>query len=349
MSDGRLCPALELLGSDLERAMRRAEDAPGTRSAVTRGSHGWRRLAVAATLCAALSTAAVLGLSAHRAAVSAAAVLDSAARAALAAPSLMPRDDQYFYVRSEGTNLQEACCEHGRSAVALVTTERQLWTSVSRSGLLRESVLSVRYPTASDRRLMAQAGAPTPGPESFPAIDPTGGYFIGGERLTTGQLLGLTVNPQRLYLMLRGPLGAPRLRWREKEVFTEVGDALREAPAPPALRSALYRVLALVPNIRIVPGVRDASGRIGTAVTLAWTGVDLEYIFDPGNAEIIGERQVLLRPAQEHLDLRPGALLENVVYLARAVTGALPRSAAGRGSNPPRVARGARARGRSAR
>ena len=50
------------------------------------------------------------------------------------------------------------------------------------------------------------------------------------------------------------------------ELYTRVGDLLRESPAPPALRRALFQVAANVPGVTLLGPSKDLDGRSGIAV-----------------------------------------------------------------------------------
>jgi hypothetical protein len=71
------------------------------------------------------------------------------------------------------------------------------------------------------------------------------------------------------------------------ELYTVVGDLLRESPAPPALREALYEVAAGIPGVKLVGNYQDALGRTGTAVER-----DSEtLVIDPSNGQLLAEIQ----------------------------------------------------------
>lgn len=74
------------------------------------------------------------------------------------------------------------------------------------------------------------------------------------------------------------------------EMWTVVWDLLRESPAPPALRQALYDVAARIPGVSITGETVDALGRSGTRIERRgpW-GVD-SYIIDATTGAIL-ERQ----------------------------------------------------------
>jgi hypothetical protein len=233
----------------------------------------------------------------------------------------VPNDDQYFYVASEGTELVTSIQRDG-SYSFLYTKQREIWLSVDRTGLLRDHhVGAVRWLTPADRDKWIESGRPRVQGASVgdTAMDPIGAYYIGDERFTTQQLRDFDPTPQQLFDRLRSRVG-DRGQSPNGEVFVEIADALREAPQTPRLRAMLYRALALVPGVQLLGNVKDRLGRdaIGVAYT-EHTGMRHELLFDPQTAEVLNERQVVVRPVQG-LRAAPGTAVEDVVYTRRAVT-----------------------------
>ena len=89
------------------------------------------------------------------------------------------------------------------------------------------------------------------------------------------------------------PVGTVRSRLHRARGI--VGELLREAPTPPALRAALYRVAARIPGVELVGAVRDEQGRRGIAVALPEETERNELVFDPRSAALLGERSVTTR------------------------------------------------------
>ena len=178
----------------------------------------------------------------------------------------------------------------------------------------------------TDRRRWIAAGRPRIQDRSASQqpMAPIGRYSLGDEQLTTAQMLAYDPSPEELFDRLRSRVG-DRGQSPDGEVFTEIADALREAPQPPALRATLYRALALVPGVQFLGHVRDRLGRaaIGVAFTER-TGVRHELLFDPDTAEVLAERQVVTRRVGE-LTVPPGTISEDIVYTRRAVTDATVR------------------------
>jgi hypothetical protein len=242
----------------------------------------------------------------------------------------VPRDDQFFYVASEGTELVSSFpTRHPKDSFSyLYTKRREVWLSVDRSGLLsEEQVGPPRWVTPRDRENWIKAGRQGATAEHGPRQEPMDAihqYYIGDERFTTAQLLAFDPTPQQLFDRLRSRVG-DRGQSRDGEVFVEIADALREAPQTPRLRATLYRALALVPGVQLLGELRDRLGReaIGVAFT-EHTGLRQELLFDPQTAEILNERQVVAHPVQG-LRAAPGTVIEDIVYTKRAVTDATTR------------------------
>jgi hypothetical protein len=242
----------------------------------------------------------------------------------------VPRDDQFFYVASEGTELVTAAptSDPADSYSYLYTKRREIWLSVDRGGLLRDSQVGPpRWLTPRDERNWIAAGRQDASGRIGSDEMPMGAiheYYIGDERFTTAQLLAYDPTPQELFDRLRSRVG-DRGQSPDGEVFVEIADALREAPQTPRLRATLYRALALVPGVQLLGNVRDRLGReaVGVAFT-EHTGMRHELLFDPQTAEVLNERQVVVHPVQG-LRAAPGTAIEDIVYTRRAVTDATTR------------------------
>jgi len=242
----------------------------------------------------------------------------------------VPRDDQFFYVASEGTELVSSFpTRYPKDSFSyLYTKRREIWLSVDRSGLLsEEQVGPPRWVTPRDRENWLKAGrqgeTAQHGPHEEP-MDAIHEYYVGDEKFTTAQLLAYDPTPQQLFDRLRSRVG-DRGQSRDGEVFVEIADALREAPQTPHLRATLYRALALVPGVQFLGNVHDRLGRAAVGVAFTeHTGLRQELLFDPQTAEILNERQVVAHPVQG-LRAAPGTAVEDIVYTKRAVTDATAR------------------------
>lgn len=248
----------------------------------------------------------------------AAQALDRVAAVAAQAPATVPTDDQFFYIHSHGTALSmfagvDPTHQH---AVQLVTTDSRIWLSIDRPGRVERRVMSSQPLTPADagREQDPDAGL-TPQP-AMPAIHR---YNLGADHLSRAQLLAYPTDPRTIYNRLLAAVGDAG-NSPQGEVFTLIGDALRDLPAPAALRAGLYRALALIPGIEFVGHVTDSAGRSGTAVAFTEVGTRHELIFDPDTSELLAERDVLVDPQRAGIDAPAGTVTEDVVYLQRAVT-----------------------------
>lgn len=71
----------------------------------------------------------------------------------------------------------------------------------------------------------------------------------------------------------------------DSELFTWVGDYLRETPAPPKLRAALYQVAARIPGVRLLGPTTDSAGRPGIAISRGGE----RLIIDPADGALLAD------------------------------------------------------------
>jgi len=111
-------------------------------------------------------------------------------------------------------------------------------------------------------------------------------FAVGATNLTWDQLYALPTDPAELEPVLRSDIKGAGPN-PTAELYTIVGDLLRESPAPPALREALYAVAANIPGVKLAGHYVDALGRTGTAVER--DGETL--VIDPNNGQLLAEAQ----------------------------------------------------------
>jgi len=111
------------------------------------------------------------------------------------------------------------------------------------------------------------------------AIFPTGGSGVSWD-----ELFALPTDASALEQRLRSGINGAGPD-DDSELFVIVGDLLRESPAPPALRKALWEVAARVPGIELVGAVTDHAGRAGVAVERNGT----RYVVDPTDGRLLEE------------------------------------------------------------
>lgn len=81
-----------------------------------------------------------------------------------------------------------------------------------------------------------------------------------------------------------------RVRAGDPDAFA---DLLRDKIEPPRVSAALYRAVALIPGVTLVPHATDAIGRHGVAVAQTADGIRTELIFSKKSLNLIGERTIV--------------------------------------------------------
>jgi hypothetical protein len=99
-------------------------------------------------------------------------------------------------------------------------------------------------------------------------------------------LRSLPTDPQALLATLR-KVRYPGVPADEAAFFT-IGN-IQESVVPPDVSAALYRAVALLPEITAGPSASDPIGRPGVEVSFILGGVAEEWIFDPGTLRLLGE------------------------------------------------------------
>jgi hypothetical protein len=120
-------------------------------------------------------------------------------------------------------------------------------------------------------------------------------FPAGGTGLTWDQLYALPTSAGPLEAKLRSGIDGAGSD-DDSELFVIVGDLLRESPASPALRKALYEVAANVPGVELVGTVQDADGRQGVEVKRG----DQAYIVDTYDGRLLQESQGAAGPISEN-------------------------------------------------
>jgi hypothetical protein len=346
---------IERFGADLAVAMNAAER--------SRKPRRRRPVALGALLAAGAATAAALLvlLTGHGNGVitnATAAPLVRAARAALRQPSLFPRDDQYYYVRTEGTEptgmsigvSTPGVKAGGPGVTAVETVIVDRWQSATRTGVQRTRVAALHFESADDATAWTRNHGVKPGTSSsFRLPGSNGEYYIDighGGQLTRRQVLALPSSPKALYARLtpskklidrflhRSPANdRAQLRQLEAEygslknylawdAFNAIESTFEQGPMPPTLRSGLFGALALIPGVTDIGLDQDLAGRTGAAVTFTdrYRHIRTELIFDPHTSALLGIRQTVTRTDG---GFHKGAVVENVSYLNEAVTNTL--------------------------
>ena len=265
-------------------------------------------LPVAALAAVGVAIVIALGSSSGAGPASAATSLREAAHAAAAQTPLVVRPGEYLYTKSVDayTTTSEGATP-GTSWTAVLPQTRETWFGL-RDGRLHTTYGTPFFLSDQDRAQWVAAGKPeitgSPKDIALGALEP----------------VALPDDPAALYAKLQADTAGYGSR-RNFEMFTLIGDSLRETNASPAQRAALYAVAAKLPGVDLVGPVRDSTGRSGIAVAMS----DLEnrvrqmLVFDPDTADLLEEREVTLRgnsfgyPADTQIGY--------ATYLTRAVVG----------------------------
>ncbi|NAZ80918.1 hypothetical protein GTR02_03700 [Kineococcus sp. R8] len=91
------------------------------------------------------------------------------------------------------------------------------------------------------------------------------GFTVGGQDVSCQDLEALPTDPDELGALLRQK-GAGHESGEDNELWESVTGLLRESPASPAVRQALWEVVAHMPGVELVGPMTDAAGRRGTAI-----------------------------------------------------------------------------------
>jgi len=299
--------------------------APRPRQQPRRRRFGLAPLGVAGALTA-VAIGIVLALSLRGGAANpppaAAVVLARAARVAEA--SRGPRElkpGEYWYVKSvwttSGATFRDSGVRGGVLQIpsAVSSYERQAWIGLDRPGRVESHVVgSITFLSAAARQQWIRAGRPHELPGYSGSLPRNA--FIRPYR----QLLALPTNVDALWKLLYREAGNGAAGWKRHEMFTEIGDLLREDPIPAKVRAALYLVAARIPGIQVLGRTHDGIGRPALAVALNDTlyGERSELLFDPHTSNLLGERTVVVKPPpKDHV--KPGTVSDGATYISSGI------------------------------
>jgi hypothetical protein len=252
----------------------------------------------------------------------AALVLQRAARVAEAAggPRQL-RPGEYWYVKSIWTTPGVQFAEpSGRASDTIVnalsTYERQAWIGLDRPGRVESHVVGpITFLSAAARQQWIRAGRPRELPGYNGSLPPN------AFNEPYQKLLRLPTNVRSLYQLLYREAGQrSSAAWKRHEMFTEIGDLLREDPIPAKVRAALYLVAARIPGIKLLGLTHDGIGRPALAVALNDTlyGMRSELLFDPKTSRLLGERSVVVTPPRTY-HVKPGTVHEGATYITSGI------------------------------
>ena len=241
------------------------------------------------------------------------AALRNAASVARAQEPRRPlRPGEFLYIKSVTAYLATSVYSAGDSFSVLEPRVREIWLGPDR-GLLRERDGRPRFLSARDRSRWIAHGRPP----------------LESRRATTTRMPGtrpldLPSDPDALYERLKEEAEG-HSEGTYEQMFTLVGDALRETSATPAQRAALYEVAARLPGVELIGRVRDPAGRPGVAVAMASEDDKIRHtlVFDPKTSVLLAEEQRVL-PGNT-FGYPAGTRIGHATYLTTAVVRGLGR------------------------
>ena len=141
---------------------------------------------------------------------------------------------------------------------ALSTYERQAWIGLDRPGRVESHVVGpITFLSAAARQQWIRAGRPRELPGYHGALPANA--FIEPYR----QLLSSPPTSTRSGSCSTARRATGSAAWKRHEMFTEIGDLLREDPIPAKVRAALYLVAARIPGIQVLGLTHDADRPAG--------------------------------------------------------------------------------------
>lgn len=161
----------------------------------------------------------------------------------------------------------------------------------------------VKYPPGSKIQDPLMAGWPegewrTPCGDvyGFGSVDTSRGRCRGGfwSMPTQTWVARLPRDPHKLYAQLRKDSIKNNGRGNV-ELLNTAADGLRTGQLPVDLQAALFRALALIPDLTISKGLANADGRVGVGYGIDDGRTRFDLILDPKTGEFIGEREVVTR------------------------------------------------------
>lgn len=177
---------------------------------------------------------------------------------------------------------------HVTSEVQRPDTEpfrRDIWQARSGETILRDESLAAEQ---------SGNGALDPGVIRTESLEQPATYVVGGEPLTWDDLGELPTDAVELRELLE-EMVRDHPSGEDNELWEGVTGLLRESPASPALRRALWQVAATVPDVELVGAMTDSIGREGTAIERdqldqGWYRV--VYILDPTDGTLLETRNI---------------------------------------------------------
>jgi hypothetical protein len=220
---------------------------------------------------------------------------------------LAVRPDQFVYSHGRGEIVNGIPVGEDGEAMVRSESETRTWFAADGLRMVRIEMttdINARPLTEQDARKLADNGTSLPRPLTQVLPNPNGGpkeqlpsdqpREPGVDNPTLAWVANLPTDPERLLAVLRDAAGSNAKHDDDYLTFkTAVSFAARaDALLTPAVRTALYQAIALLPGIERVPGQVDLAGRAGVAIGRVAEGVRSEIILDPVTSKVLGTRGV---------------------------------------------------------
>ncbi len=212
---------------------------------------------------------------------------------------MLPGPGQYVYIKITHTSLNYGNGFGGSSATYWYTETQtmQTWTARNGSGRTILSYTPARFVSAASKQAWKKSGQPRP---TSPSADQSYGAFAQRASLNLDPR-GLPSSPRALGKAIRQRyLGA----MTPSGVLSISASLLQEPGLRPALRGALYRMLAETPGLTSYGVSTSGGGKSGQAIGLVVSGARIEVIFDEASGRLLGEDRIVVDPA--NLAASPG-------------------------------------------
>lgn len=272
-----------------------------------------RRLALAGVLSTAgVGVAGALGLSTAATPVSAlAAQMNHLASVAASQDwTGIPGAGQYLYTESNGLTTSSTGGANNQMCTISQVEHRQIWIATDGSGALNDVRDQGRFTSAADQATCAAMNITDPASQNSSW---TARFPAGGLSLPTNDWKSFSTDPATLLQQIHQHDGGPDT---PGELFTNVGDMMRESDVPPAIRAALYRAAALIPGVKLLGTQTDPTGQTGL-------GVGYPYDGDQVHSELIFDQQTGRLLAEEYYD-PSGTLTSWYSYTQQKIVDAVP-------------------------
>ncbi|UBU15773.1 CU044_5270 family protein [Nonomuraea gerenzanensis] len=238
---------------------------------------------------------------------------------------LHPRPGQFILVESETMYSSHDIAADGTATRYLYRTHRRIWQSTdgSADGLL---MTESREPQPWPGEPLPESVKTPPAGESYTGLASCPDRF-GAHRTDYAHLSTWPTDPaelrEHLYrLSHREPDPGEQVD-RDLAAFEQARSTLLETYLPLAQRRALFEAVKGIAGVEPADGVRNSSGREGTALQRADDrGLLTQLIFDPESYLYLGERQVVVDAAKA--EAPEGSVLAWTAQVGVAVVDRLP-------------------------